>query len=253
MSSKFVEIRKICDWCEKEFIAKKQSTRYCSHTCNSRAYKANVRNKTKINIEQHTDEIIKNQPIADFKDREFLKCEQAAILMGVCRKTIYNLISTKKLKAVRVTNRITIIRRKDIDALLEVSMPYEAKQKLEALPITEFYTLDEILARYNIKTSWIWQIIKTNNIPTTKQGRKTYISQKHIDKYLKGKQKETINETISEIEYYTVAEAIERYKITREVVYNYCNYYKIERNRIGRYTKINKNQFDKIFVNHIPL
>jgi len=183
MSSKFVEIRKVCDWCGKQFIAKKQSTRYCTHICNSRAYKANVRTKTKISIEHRTDEIIKNQPILEFKDREFLKCAQAAILMGVCRKTIYNLISTKKLKAVRISSRMTIIRRKDIDAFLEISLPYEAQQRAESKPISEFYTLEDITNIYGIKTRRIWDIIKLKNIPTTKKGKKTYISQKHIDNY----------------------------------------------------------------------
>lgn len=185
MSSKFVEIRKVCVWCEKEFIAKKQSTSYCSHACNSRAYKANVRAKTKLIIEHQTDEIIRNQPIAEFKDREFLKCAQAAKIMGVCRKTIYNLISTKKLRAVRISSRMTIIRRKDIDAFLELSIPYEIQQQVESKPITEFYTIEEITEKYGIKTRRIWYIIKTKNIPTCKHGKKTLISQKHIDNHFK--------------------------------------------------------------------
>ena len=187
MSSKFVEINKVCEWCGSVFIAKKQSTRYCTHICNSRAYKANKRDQTKILIEKTTNEIIKNQPIADFKDREFLNCTQAAKLIGVCRKTVYNLIYTKKLRAVRITSRITIIRRKDIDELLEISIPYEPQQKPHLKPITDFYTLENITSKYGLKTRRIWDIIKEKNIPTQKQGRKTYISQKHIDNYFKKK------------------------------------------------------------------
>lgn len=185
MSSKFVEIHKVCQWCGSVFIAKKQNTRYCTHTCNSRAYKANKRIQTKTRIEKTTDEIIKNQPIADFKDRDFLNCTQAAKLLGVCRKTVYNLIYNKKLRAVRITSRITIIRRKDIDELLEISIPYEPQQKTVPKPITDFYTLENITSKYGLKTRRIWDIIKEKNIPTQKQGKKTYISQKHIDNYFK--------------------------------------------------------------------
>jgi hypothetical protein len=39
MSSR-LEIEKICDWCSKHFIAKKTTTKYCSHECNSKAYKS---------------------------------------------------------------------------------------------------------------------------------------------------------------------------------------------------------------------
>jgi excisionase family DNA binding protein len=185
MSSKFVEIRKICEWCGKEFIAKKQSTRYCTHICNSRAYKANSRVKTKIRIEQQTDDIIKNKPIADFKDREFLKCAQAAKLLGVCNQTVYNLIYSKKLKAVRISSRMTIIQRKDIDALINISLPCEPNQISETKPITEFYSLNDIITKYGVKTRRIWDIIKMKNIPTIKQGRNTLISKKHIDNHFK--------------------------------------------------------------------
>lgn len=185
MSSKYIEIRKICDWCGKEFIAKKQSTRYCTHTCNSRAYKANIRTNTKISIEKKTDEILKNQPIAEFKDLEFLKCVQAAKLLGVCRKTIYNLITSKKLKAVRISSRMTFIRRKDIDDLMKTSLPYEVIKQTGIKPITDYYLLEEITAKYGVQTRRIWTIIKNKNIPTTKQGKKTLISQKHIDNHFR--------------------------------------------------------------------
>ena len=36
---KRMEIKKICKFCGEPFIAQKTTTRYCSHRCNSRAYK----------------------------------------------------------------------------------------------------------------------------------------------------------------------------------------------------------------------
>lgn len=199
MSSKFVEIRKVCEWCDNEFVALKKSTRYCSHSCNSRAYKANVRRETKVKIEKKTNEIIKNKPIEDFKDREFLKCTQVAKLLGVSKQTVYNLIYSKKLKAVRLTSRITIIRRKDIDILLEISIPYEHQSQVEPKVITEFYTITEITIKYGVKTRRIWDIIHEKNIPTTKKGKFAYVSKTHIDRYFKNRGKKPIGLLDSEI------------------------------------------------------
>ena len=38
--SSTIEINKICEWCGKEFIAHKSSTRFCSHRCSGLSYKA---------------------------------------------------------------------------------------------------------------------------------------------------------------------------------------------------------------------
>jgi len=106
MSRLLVVMRKVCEWCGIEFDALTKSTKYCSHTCNSRAYKANARLQKKVAVEKVTYEIIKNKPIEKFKDNEFLKCAQAAKLLRVCKQTIYNLIYSKQLKAVSLSSRL---------------------------------------------------------------------------------------------------------------------------------------------------
>lgn len=51
-----IRIKRICDFCLQEFTAKTTKTKYCSHKCNSRAYKAAVR---KEKIETSNIETIK--------------------------------------------------------------------------------------------------------------------------------------------------------------------------------------------------
>jgi len=191
MSKSLVVMRKVCEWCGSEFDAFTKSTKYCSHVCNCRAYKANARLQKKVSVEKVTDEIIKNKPIEKFKDNEFLKCAQAAVLLGVCKQTIYNLIYSKQLKAVRLSSRMTVIRRKDIDELLQIAEPFEKQQKAEPKPLTEFYSLIQISEKFNVKTRQIWAIITRYKMPTIKIGRFTHVSQKHIDKYFLQKNKTT--------------------------------------------------------------
>ena len=40
-----IEVQRICQYCEQEFTARTTVTKFCSHTCNQRAYKANKRDK----------------------------------------------------------------------------------------------------------------------------------------------------------------------------------------------------------------
>ena len=44
MKSK-IPIKKKCEWCGKDFIAYKVTTRFCSKQCNSYAYKDMLRNQ----------------------------------------------------------------------------------------------------------------------------------------------------------------------------------------------------------------
>ena len=40
-----MELKRICKWCGKPFIAKKTTTNYCSHQCASQGYKHRMRER----------------------------------------------------------------------------------------------------------------------------------------------------------------------------------------------------------------
>ena len=40
-----MEVKRICQWCGKPFIAKKTTTNYCSHQCASQGYKHRMRER----------------------------------------------------------------------------------------------------------------------------------------------------------------------------------------------------------------
>ena len=80
-----IPIKKICEYCYSEFYAHKESTRYCSHTCNSRAYKQMKREAKTRTIETEEQE----KKIKDIIDRSYLKISEAGRLLGVARQTIY--------------------------------------------------------------------------------------------------------------------------------------------------------------------
>ena len=40
-----MEVKRICQWCGKPFIAKKTTTCYCSHQCSNLGYKERIRER----------------------------------------------------------------------------------------------------------------------------------------------------------------------------------------------------------------
>ena len=70
-----IEIQRICEYCNKEFTARTTSTKYCSHKCNQRHYKAKVK---QAKIENSNKETLKMTlfPLEQLKTKEFLtkKC-----------------------------------------------------------------------------------------------------------------------------------------------------------------------------------
>lgn len=291
-----IKIKKVCEWCGEIFYAQKTTTRYCSHRCNSRAYKEAVRNKRIQETETKTDAFISQQPIQTIKDKEFLSFAEAGALLGITRQAVYKMVALGHLKASKISSRLSFIKRSDIENMLE-NKPYTTQLTKEKSPITEFYTTTEVKEKYNVADSWIFVVAKKHNIPRTFNRGKTYWSKKHIDNYFSKKApspeitewytvqeiQEKFEMTLTAIytlasknaipkkkegimvyyskkhfdiakgvvqpeepQYYTVAEAMGKFSLTRDQLYHYAKYHNIPRVKIGKYTKISKPELDKL-------
>lgn len=115
MSSK-IQIERFCEYCGNGFIAKTTKTRYCSHQCNRKAYKENLK-KQKIVRSNNEKQIKAVKPIEDLKAKEFLSVKEAAQIVGCSKQTFYSLINTGRIKAVNLKIKKTTIKRSEIDKL----------------------------------------------------------------------------------------------------------------------------------------
>lgn len=111
-----IEIARICEYCNIEFIAKTTVTRYCSHKCNSRAYKERIKSK-KIEKSNEQTEKARNQPIDTLNAKEFLTVKDVTILLNCSRQTIYKIIDTGRLNAIKLNKKKIFVRRSDLDEL----------------------------------------------------------------------------------------------------------------------------------------
>lgn len=112
-----ISIQRICQHCGTEFTARTTRTRYCSHACNRRAYKANVKD-LKIELSDRETRRIKERPFDELKAREFLSITDTCKLLGISRRTVYRMLGRGELRAGKAGKR-TIIMRSEIDSLFQ--------------------------------------------------------------------------------------------------------------------------------------
>ncbi len=113
-----IEVQRICKYCGNEFTARTTRTLYCSHRCNSRDYKANVK-AAKVEDSNKQTQRIKNQPIEELKAKEFLTVREVARLLNCSLRSAYYYIDAGTIKAVNLGQRITRVKRSEIDKLFQ--------------------------------------------------------------------------------------------------------------------------------------
>lgn len=111
-----IEVQRICEYCNKEFTARTTRTRYCSHICNSRGYKARKRAE-KVKQTNTETKRIKNQPIEQLKAKEFLTVREVAQLLNCSVRSAYYYIESGTISAVNLGQRMTRVKRSEIDKL----------------------------------------------------------------------------------------------------------------------------------------
>ena len=174
-----IHIQRICMFCGNEFTARTTSTKYCSLTCNRKAYKANQL-KTKIEISNKETRQIKNQPIETIQAKEFLTVRDVATLLNCSIRSVYYYIDNGNIEAVNLGQRITRVKRSAINKLFE-----QPKATIQAKEPVQFdITVSEIVNKYGVSRSWVRNMTIKHNIPKTTKGKFTYLPKAIIEKLL---------------------------------------------------------------------
>ncbi|WP_223599449.1 AlpA family transcriptional regulator [Chryseobacterium sp. GVT01B] len=116
-----IEIIRICQYCGKEFIAKTTVTKYCSHTCNKKAYKAELKTK-KIEKSNINTQLFKESYMDIINSSAFLTVKESACLLKCSKQMIYDLVNSGRLKSIKLSVRNTRISRIEIDNLFKISI-----------------------------------------------------------------------------------------------------------------------------------
>jgi excisionase family DNA binding protein len=178
-----IKLQRICQHCGNEFTARTTTTQYCGDTCAKRAYKARLR-AAKVEQSNTETQRIKAQPIEELKAKEFLTVREVARLLNCSVRSAYYYIESGTINAVNLGQRITRVKRSDIDKLFEQSQPFKIEPEQKQIDINECYNLTEVQSIYGISEKALFEIVKRNNIPKVKQGGFAYVPKADINKIL---------------------------------------------------------------------
>lgn len=237
-------IKKVCEFCGREFEAYTQTARYCSHECNCKAYRA-IKRKEVISLSASMASRTKREKAkVDLSNREYLSISEAASLLGWCKQTVYNYCHKGIIPAKRLSQRTTLIRKKDIEALFDEIEPYEVLTTGERKPIDEWYTIDEVTEKYGLLRHRIRKIINAENIPTKKAGTRTLIAKSRMDAYFR---KRGFDDTLSNLaDWITTPEIMEAYGMTEHGVRVFVSRYAIPKKRLNGKFYYSKQHIDKL-------
>lgn len=138
----------------------------------------------------------------------------------------------------------TILRGKAYFSKSHIDRLFSARQ--ENPEITEWYSVEDIQEKYGMTLSAIYSLVSKIGIPKRKEGPKVYYSKYHFDVAKGAKSAE-------DVEFISVADAMEKYSLTRDQLYHYVKTYKITKLRCGKYVKLNAKGLEALFNPEIRL
>jgi excisionase family DNA binding protein len=175
-----IKITRICEFCKNEFTARTTKTLYCSLRCSSRAYKLRVR-ESKITDSNKQTEIAKNPNLEIVKTKDFISVNQASLLFGISRRTIYRIISRGELDIAKFGTR-TVIRRCDMDNFFSVPLDQTLLRPVQEFPGLEHcYTITQIQQKFGISPGALYTLIQRQGISKYAVGKFNYVAKRDID------------------------------------------------------------------------
>ena len=174
----------------------------------------------------------KGKSISDFYTRAEIREK-----FGVKDSWIYKVVAENNVPK-------TILRGKAYFSKSHIDRLFSARK--ENPEITEWYSVEDIQNKYGMTLSAIYTLVSKIGIPKRKEGPKVYYSKYHFDVAKGAKSAE-------DIEFISVADAMEKYSLTRDQLYHYVKTYKITKLRCGKYVKLNAKELEALFNPEIQL
>ena len=163
------QIKRKCEMCGATFIAKTLESKYCSKHCIDMAYK---QKKAAAKKAEQFKQIAQKVPDA----REYISVAEAVAMYSIGRDTIYRLIKKGAIPYINIGERLTRIKRTELEKMFPKREEPIEKDKP---------TIGEISKKFRIDDSTVWAHIRKYSIPTRQIGNYVYAPKKEIDKLYK--------------------------------------------------------------------
>ena len=247
-----------CAYCGKVFILNSGMQKYCSEECATAAKETRKK--------KQRDFLRAVESVMELQQQEYLTFSKAALLLGCTRQYVYKLVEQGKLPASRLSSRMALIRRSDIEKMFEanpynrvlpcpkpkqslvektkVSSKRESKSGKTAQTtdeVLEYYSGDEVMQTYKVKQSWLYTSAKRHQIPMCRIAGRNYYSQKHIDAVFGSS-----IDLDAIVDWLSPQEVADRYGINLTAVRSYAHRHKIPSKREYGHTYYSQSHFDEL-------
>lgn len=170
------------------------------------------------------------------------------------RETITEFYTTKEvLEIFSISNSwlFKVAKQQNIPKVTQQGKTYWSKKHCDMIfgkkdtsvdEITEWYSVPEIQEKYGMTLSAIYCLVSKVGIPKKKEGKEVRYSKKHFDS-AKGTAEPV------ESEWYSIAEATEKFNMSRDQLHYYIKTYKVKKKMVGKYCYLAKDEVDALFEN----
>ena len=222
--------------------------KYCSEECAEQAKETKKK--------RQRDFLRAVEPVSELQQQEYLIFSKAAILLGCTRQYVYKLVEQGKLPASRLSSRMALVRKSDIEKMFAAN-PYnrvlpctkpkmsvskkikspakdKAKEERATDEVLEYYSGEEVKQIYKVKQSWLYASAKRHQIPMCRiAGRNYYSNGTTID-------------TDAIVDWLSPQEVADRYGINLTAVRSYAHRHKIPSKREYGQTYYSQSHFDEL-------
>lgn len=244
-----------CALCGREFVPNSGTQKYCSEEYAEQA--------KEVKKKRQRDFLRAFEPVMELQQQEYLTFSKAAILLGCTRQYVYKLVEQGRLPASRLSSRMALVRRSDIERMFDAnpynrvipcSKPKKATPKKQRTSlrkntndvqstdeVLEYYSGEEVMQTYKVKQSWLYASAKRHQIPMCRIAGRNYYSKKHIDAVFC-----TSVDLDAIVDWLTPQEVADRYGINLTAVRSYAHRHKIPSKREYGQTFYSQSHFDEL-------
>ncbi len=111
-----IRVQRVCEHCEKLFIAKTTVTRFCGDDCAKKAYKKRKRTTQVLESDIETAQKL-NQHIHLAQQKEYLTVRETCVLIGISRSTLWRITRLCRIEPKMIGSRL-IYSKKEIERFM---------------------------------------------------------------------------------------------------------------------------------------
>ena len=111
-----ISVIKVCKYCNTEFVARTNVTKFCGKKCTDFAYRQKKKQE-EAQRDYDSLKILTVKPIVTINEKEYLSLTEACKLLSISRTSLWRAIKKKEIHGIKIGRR-TIFKRSELDFAL---------------------------------------------------------------------------------------------------------------------------------------